>query len=73
MKPGILTTEFWATVLTNGIAAVAIIHPGFKLPGGSSSITTFATLAAAGSTAVYTAGRSWLKAHAAPTNPYAGK
>jgi len=47
MKPGIRTTEFWATLATQAIAVVAIVHPGFRLAASDTLVPAFATVAAA--------------------------
>lgn len=71
MKPGVKTTEWWSTLITDVIAVVAVVHPGFTLPGGTQLIGGLAAAGAALSTAVYSFGRSKVKAAAAVANPYA--
>lgn len=58
-KPGFTTTEFWLTVVTDGIAVAALLHPGFKLP--DPVIQVVASAAAAVATAVYTWSRGSVK------------
>jgi hypothetical protein len=72
VKPGIRTTEFWTTIVAEGVAAVAIVHPGFKLPGGTATVTALATLGAAAASGVYALSRAFVKVKAA-ANPYAPK
>jgi len=71
MKPGIRTTEFWATLATQAIAVVAIVHPGFRLAASDTLVPAFATVAAAAASGVYAIGRTIAKRNAAaPANPY---
>lgn len=70
MKPGIRTTEWWSTFITQVVAVVAIVHPGFNLPGNGALETGLAAAGAAVATAVYGWGRAKVKAAVATPNPY---
>ena len=51
MKNGFLTSEFWITLLTEAVAIVATIHPGFKIP--DATITTAGSLLAGAAVAIH--------------------
>jgi hypothetical protein len=73
-KPGYLTTEFWTTLLTQALALVAFLHPGFDASQWQPQASALAILAAAVASGVYALGRSHVKAAAllpAPPAPVA--
>ena len=70
MKPGVKTTEFWQTLIAQVIAVIAVVHPGFALPGNGALEAGMAAAAAAVATATYGWGRAKVKATVAAPNPY---
>jgi hypothetical protein len=59
IEPGYKTTEFWATLLGDIVAILALFHIG--IPNASQLIQAVAVLGAAIVTAVYSHGRSRIK------------
>jgi len=57
-KPGIYTTEFWITLLTNVVGVIALLHPGFNVSAAQQIIPA---AAAAFTTVTYTISRMFVK------------
>lgn len=60
MKPGVRSTEFYTTLLTNVFAILALF--GLAIPNDNAIIQAVAVIGAALANAVYAHGRSTLKA-----------
>jgi hypothetical protein len=71
VKPGYLTTEWWATVATNIVAALVVFAPHLSDRLGSQWVQPFAIVAAAVANVVYTATRGKVKTAAAHPLAYA--
>lgn len=63
-KPGWTTTEFWLTLLTNIVAGLTLLHPGFHLPAGAHVTESWAIVAAGLANGAYSFSRGKVKASA---------
>lgn len=58
-KPGFTTSEWWATVLVQAVALLALLHPGFEI--GGELVQALAVLGSSLSGAAYSYSRGRVK------------